>query len=125
MLPGAPPVSNMFKQAIVLRTDLDMGKGKLVAQGSHASVGAYLRTAKQKPQWAEAWIMEGTKKIVLKVGSKEALVQLFEEARRELPAVLITDAGHTQVEPGTITAMAAGPAPEPEIDKIFSRYKLL
>ncbi len=115
----------MFKQAIVLRTDLNMGKGKMVAQGSHASLAAYLRAAKQKPQWAEAWLAEGMKKIVLRVGSKEALVQLFEEARRELPAALITDAGHTQVEPGTLTAMAAGPAPEPEIDKFFSRYRLL
>jgi len=115
----------MFKQAIVLRTDLGMGKGKLVAQGSHASLGAHIRTSKQKPQWAEQWLAEGMKKIVLRVESKEALIQLFEEARRELPAVLITDAGHTQVEPGTLTAMAAGPAPEPEIDKIFSKYKLL
>ena len=115
----------MFKQAIVLRTDLNMGKGKMVAQGSHASVEAYLRTLKQKPQWAQGWLSEGTKKIVLKVDSKEALARLFEEVRRELPAVLITDAGHTQVEPGTLTAMAAGPAPEPEIDKFFLKYRLL
>ena len=115
----------MFKQAIVLRTDLNMGKGKMVAQGSHASLEAYLRTLKQKPQWTEGWLAEGTKKIVLKVNSKEELVQLFEGVRRELPAVLITDAGHTQVEPGTLTAMAVGPAPEPEIDKFLSKYKLL
>ena len=115
----------MFKQAIIIRTDLNMGKGKMVAQGSHASLEAYFRTLKQKPQWAEAWLAEGTKKIVLRVETKEALTLLFEEARRELPAVLISDAGHTQVEPGTLTAMAAGPAPEPEIDKIFSKYKLL
>ena len=115
----------MFKQAIVVRTDLNMGKGKMIAQGSHASLEAFLRTSKQKPQWADGWLAEGTKKIVLKVDSKEALTQLFEDARRELPAVLITDAGRTQVEPGTLTAMAAGPAPEPEIDKIFSKYKLL
>ena len=115
----------MFKQVIVLRSDLKMGKGKLVAQGSHASIEAYLRTAKQKPDWATLWLAEGMKKIVLKVNSKEELVQLFENTRRELPATLIQDAGHTQVEPGTITALGVGPAPEPELDKFISKYKLL
>ena len=115
----------MFKQVIVLRTDLNMGKGKLVAQGSHASIEAYLRTAKQKPEWAKLWLAEGMKKIVLKVESKEILTQLFEEARRELPVTLIQDAGHTQVEPGTVTALGIGPAPELELDKFISKYKLL
>lgn len=115
----------MLKQAIVLRTDLKMGKGKMVAQGSHASVEAYLRTCIRNPKWAELWLKEGMKKIVLKVDSKEALVALFEEAKHVLPAALITDAGHTQLEPGTMTALGVGPAPEPEIDKIFSKYGLL
>ena len=35
----------MFKQAIVVRTDLGMGKGKLVAQCSHASLEAFLKTS--------------------------------------------------------------------------------
>ncbi len=102
-----------------------MGKGKLVAQGSHASIEAYLRTAKQKPEWTTRWLAEGMKKIVLKAESKEMLIQLFEEARRELPVTLIQDAGHTQVEPGTITALGIGPAPEVELDKFISKYKLL
>ena len=115
----------MMKQAIVLRTDLGMGRGKLVAQGAHASIEAYLRTAKKKPDWATLWLAEGMKKIVLKAASKEELTGLFEDARRTLPAALITDAGHTQVEPGTLTAVGVGPAPEIEIDKFFSKKKLL
>ena len=115
----------MFKQAIVLRTDLKMGKGKLVAQGSHASIEAYLRTAKKKPEWATMWIAEGMKKIVLRVESKEELTALFNELKNQLPSALITDAGHTQVESGTLTALGVGPAPEVEIDKFFSKHKLL
>ncbi|MCK4327193.1 MAG: peptidyl-tRNA hydrolase Pth2 [Candidatus Diapherotrites archaeon] len=115
----------MFKQAIVLRTDLEMGKGKLVAQGAHASIEAYLRTAKKKPEWATLWLAEGMKKIVLRVGSKEELTELFEEVKNLIPSTLITDAGHTQIPPGTLTALGVGPAPEIEIDKFFSKYKLL
>jgi len=115
----------MFKQAIVIRTDLEMGKGKMCAQASHASLEAYIRTAKKKPEWAAPWLAEGMKKIVLKVNSKEELTALFEEVKNLIPSTLITDAGHTQVEPGTLTAMAAGPAPETEINKFFSKYKLL
>jgi peptidyl-tRNA hydrolase len=35
------------KQVIVLRKDLNMRKGKLVAQGAHASMGAILGLCKQ------------------------------------------------------------------------------
>ena len=30
-----------FKQAIVIRSDLDMGRGKLISQATHASLMAY------------------------------------------------------------------------------------
>ena len=32
-----------LKQVIILRTDLDMGKGKLCAQGAHASIESFLK----------------------------------------------------------------------------------
>lgn len=108
-----------------MRTDLDMGKGKMVAQGSHASVEAFLDCQRKHPDWVDRWLGEGQKKIVLKVDSKEALTMLFEEVKRLLPAKLVTDAGHTQLEPGTVTCLGIGPAPETELDRFVSRYKLL
>ena len=30
----------MYKQVIILRGDIDAGKGKLIAHGSHAAIGA-------------------------------------------------------------------------------------
>ena len=114
-----------MKQAIVLRTDLEMGKGKMVAQGSHASLEAFLLTQKRMPDWAELWIAEGQKKIVLKVNSEQALRDLYEEVKGEIPSVLIVDAGYTQVKPGTVTSLGIGPAPEPTLDKYISNYKLL
>ncbi|MEZ0345513.1 MAG: peptidyl-tRNA hydrolase Pth2 [Infirmifilum sp.] len=114
------------KQVIVIRRDLNMGKGKLVAQGAHAAVSAYLEAEKQRPEWCKAWIESGQKKIVVRVDSLEELLRIYEEAKRsELPVVLITDMGLTQLEPGTVTALGIGPAPASLIDRITGKLKLL
>ncbi len=115
----------MFKQVIILRTDLGMGKGKLVAQGAHASIEAFIRTQRKHPDWAELWHKEGMKKIVLKVDSERALIDIFQEMKDELPAAMIMDAGHTQIPSGSKTAVAIGPAPEMDIDVFVSKYRLL
>jgi len=112
-----------MKQAIILRTDLKMGKGKLVAQGSHASLTAFQKAGRMARKF---WIYTGQKKIVLKVSSEKELLELYEKARsKKLPHALIRDAGHTQLEPGTITALAIGPADDKKIDELVSHLKLL
>ncbi len=115
----------MYKQVIILRTDLGMGKGKLVAQGSHASIEAFLKTTKKNPELANAWHSEGMKKIVLKVNSEKDLLELFEEAKLNFSAALIIDAGHTQIPSGSKTAVGIGPALEQDLDQLISKYKLL
>ncbi|MFH1403113.1 MAG: peptidyl-tRNA hydrolase Pth2 [Candidatus Altiarchaeota archaeon] len=110
-----------MKQAIVVRTDLGMGKGKLAAQASHASLTAADRSPHRKE-----WVSEGQKKTVLKVSGEEELIRILQEAKDYgLPTALIEDAGHTQVEAGTKTCVGIGPAPEEEIDKVTGRLKLL
>ena len=52
----------MLKQAIVIRTDLGMGKGKIAAQASHASVEGYIESAISNPKKAEEWWRDGQKK---------------------------------------------------------------
>ena len=114
-----------LKQAIIVRGDLDMGKGKIAAQVSHASLSAF-RKAELSEKWvARQWEAEGQKKVVLKVGSEGELLQLYEQMKREIPCSLIRDAGHTQVEPGTVTCFGAGPAEESKIDKYTKELKLL
>lgn len=110
------------KQAILIRQDLKLPKGKAVSQGSHAAVEAVWRSKKAD---IEAWRSEGMAKIVLKVDDEKALfvyVQLAKDAG--LATAVITDAGRTVVEPGTITAAAIGPAPEEKIDAIVGKLKL-
>ena len=112
-----------MKQAIVVRTDLDMGKGKIATQVAHASIGAFV---KSKGKDKEAWLRDGMKKIVLKVSSEKELASVHRKARSlKLPSDLVSDAGRTQLAPGTKTAVGIGPASEEKIDKITGKMKLL
>ena len=113
-----------LKQILVIRNDLKMGKGKIAAQASHASISAFLKIMKKETAWCNGWL-DHQKKIVLKVESLEEMLKLFETVKKEFPAALIKDAGHTQVEPGTITALGIGPVPENKIDKYIKHLKLL
>jgi len=115
-----------MKQAIVVRTDLKMGKGKVAAQAAHASLSAAEATRERKPRWYEEWREEGQAKIVLKVESEEELRELLQKARSAgLPASLVEDRGLTQVEPGSVTCLGIGPAPDAQIDGITGKLKLL
>jgi len=99
-----------------------MGCGKCCAQASHASVAVL---DKVDDDVVDEWKSMGMKKIVLKIANTEELVKLFEKAKREIPCALITDAGHTQVEPGSKTCFAAGPVEESKGAKYFKDLKLL
>jgi len=115
-----------YKQAIVVRQDLKMSKGKTAAQVAHASVSSYLSAARARPIWAEAWLEEGQKKVVLKAPSLSEVLELKERADRErVPNALIQDAGLTELEPGTVTCLGIGPAPSEDIDCITGKLKLL
>lgn len=112
-----------MKQAIVIRTDLKMEKGKIASQCAHASVSAFLEADKKK---SDAWLKQGMKKIVLKVENEKELLSMCRKAKAEkLPCVIITDAGMTQIEPGTLTALGIGPDVDEKIDKVTNKLKLL
>jgi PTH2 family peptidyl-tRNA hydrolase len=50
-----------YKQVIVIRKDLKMGPGKMVSQGSHASLCAFLNSDNKI---RDLWLKDGAKKIV-------------------------------------------------------------
>ena len=115
-----------MKQAIVVRTDLKMGKGKVAAQVAHASLAAAEAAQQKRPAWYSGWKEGGQAKIVLKVGSLEALEDLFRKAKSAgLPASMVEDRGLTQVDPGTVTCLGVGPGPDVEVDGVTGKLKLL
>ena len=114
-----------MKQVVVVRTDLDMGKGKIAAQVGHACVLGAEHVRKSNPEWFSVW-WEGQEKVELKVANLKELDQVKKDAIEfGMPWSEVTDAGHTQIAPGTTTCISIGPAPEEKIDKITGDLKLL
>lgn len=111
-----------MKQAIVARTDLGMSTGKLAAQVAHASLTAYERADDQARR---EWKQGGGKKVVLKGPDERTLFELKEQADAAgLPTAIVRDAGHTQLEPGTVTALAVGPAGDDAVDAVTGDLSL-
>jgi PTH2 family peptidyl-tRNA hydrolase len=115
-----------IKQVIIVRTDIDMGKGKLAAQVAHASLMSYFEAEKKDSAIVNAWLKAGEKKIVLKGESETVLRKLHDAFKfKEVPCALVTDAGLTELPPGTVTALGIGPWKSKEIDVFTSALKLL
>lgn len=130
-----------------MRTDLNMRRGKQIAQGAHASLGvilAMMNSRYEQPFGAlqptevkelylfnntpiEKWINGIFTKIGLRIGSEKELLELYEQAKNaKLPTILITDNGITEFNGvPTKTCIAIGPGYEKDIDKITSHLKLL
>jgi len=114
-----------YKQVIIVRADIEMSHGKACAQAAHASLSAWETAVEKHKKWAKEWKEGGQKKVVVCAESEEELLELYGKARKaKLPCSLISDAGLTELEPGTKTAAAIGPAPEEEVDKITRHLRL-
>ena len=112
-----------MKQVILMRDDLKLPKGKMAAQAAHAAVEAVLRSDKDK---VKRWRNEGMMKIVLKVKDEKELYKYKSVAEAfMLTTAVITDAGRTVVEPGTVTCMAIGPDEDIAIDKVTGELKIV
>ena len=134
------------KQVIIIRTDTEpkMRKGKMIAQGAHASMkvifdqmAGNIFNSPQGDIWSKSfafpvgsatdkWVNGVFKKVVVGA-TKNELVKCYQEARRkEIPCSLIEDKGLTEFGGEvTITACAIGPAFPEDIDPITKHLKLL
>lgn len=131
------------KQVIVLRKDLKMTKGKMIAQGSHASLGVIFAMMGKVPKPSgdgydmilsvddnsdiKEWLENIFTKVCVYVESEEELIDLYNKAvGNKIPACLITDRGLTMFKGvPTKTALAIGPFKSEEIDKITGKLRLL
>jgi PTH2 family peptidyl-tRNA hydrolase len=134
-------MSDIVKQVIVLRKDLNMRKGKMVAQGAHASMAVLLNRGDIESNITEdnksyvielnddiqEWLTGRFTKICVSVNSVEHLLLVHNAAEQAgIPCSLIQDAGLTEFDGvPTFTAVAIGPAKASKIDKITGELKLL
>lgn len=134
-----------IKQVIVMRTDLNMRKGKMIAQGAHASIafltdhgqnvhsyypgdGSHRYTLEvELTDDQMRWINGIFKKICVRVDSEKELLDICEAASEAgLTVNLIQDAGLTEFGGVlTYTCCAIGPNDSEVIDKITGELKLL
>ena len=124
------------KQVVVLRTDLNMRKGKMAAQAAHASLKVFFDrrlgadpSRLEVPLWPEAveWAGGRFTKIVVGCGSEAELRELEARAvQAGLPCALVVDAGATEFHGvPTPTALAIGPAKSEALEPLTGTLKLL
>lgn len=124
------------KQVIVVRTDLNMRKGKLASQVAHAAMKFILDNNESdrgdklmvslSPDEA-TWCLERFTKVVCQIDSQEGLEQLILRAKLEgIDVYPIIDAGKTEFhDVPTLTCASFGPCQADDIDKITGDLKLL
>jgi PTH2 family peptidyl-tRNA hydrolase len=123
-----------------MRKDLGMRKGKMIAQGAHASLAAILNQGSWghgPDNWATltihaddrmfAWLSGNFKKVCVYVNSEEELLALYQKAKDlGIITALITDAGLTEFNGiPTNTCIAVGPDFENKIDMVTGGLPLL
>ncbi|MCL4342831.1 MAG: peptidyl-tRNA hydrolase Pth2 [Candidatus Thermoplasmatota archaeon] len=115
-----------YKMVIVVRKDLDLGRGKIAAQVAHAAVHCALHAEKNDKSVFRQWNEQGGKKIVVRVDSLDDIYRLKDQAdKKGITNSLITDAGKTQVEPDTVTCLGLGPAEASLLDEMTGGLSLL
>lgn len=134
--------NSAVKQVIIIRKDLNMRKGKIVAQACHASMEAFLHFFNKKNQndkilytanieknsILDKWLNGIYTKICLYVNSEKELVSIYEtiKSNTNIPCCLIEDCGLTEFhEVKTKTCVGIGPYWSDEIDKYTHSLKLL
>ncbi len=122
------------KQVIVMRKDLNMRKGKIAAQASHASLGAILGLCQQDgdrlildmDERTKPWLTGRFKKICVYVNGEAELLEVYEQAKTAgLIVSLIKDAGLTEFNGvATITCIGVGPDRSDRIDAVTGKLPL-
>lgn len=118
------------KQVIVIRNDLGMRKGKMIAQGAHASMLWLIKRIKNNEPFSveeEEWVNGKFTKICVRVNSVEELHSVYNRAKEAgLTTELVTDCGLTEFHGNpTDTCLCIGPHEAEKIDAITKNLSLL
>jgi PTH2 family peptidyl-tRNA hydrolase len=130
------PEPRAAKQVIVMRKDLGMRKGKMIAQGAHASLKVLVDAGQVSDDAmvialdaaTRDWLVSGRfTKVCVSVDSEAALDAIVANARAaNVPCALIVDSGRTEFHGvPTKTCCAVGPAWADAVDAITGALPLL
>jgi peptidyl-tRNA hydrolase, PTH2 family len=112
-----------LKLMLCVRTDLGMSVGKIAAQVGH---GVHSVCREGSVKLLSRWEASTSAKIVVELDSLSTLFDIKAKAEaKQIPVYLVTDAGRTEIEPGTVTVMAIGPGTSEQLKDITGSLKLL
>lgn len=115
-----------LKMWLAVRQDINMSKGKLAAQAGHAYGDLYLAAALHIPEVFQTYRDHATPKITVKAKNAEAIQRIVVEcASANICCETVRDAGRSELEPGTVTVAAFGPAYYDELPKFLQRLQVM
>eukprot|EP00927_Polykrikos_kofoidii_P060659 TRINITY_DN55597_c0_g1_i1.p1 TRINITY_DN55597_c0_g1~~TRINITY_DN55597_c0_g1_i1.p1 ORF type:complete len:215 (-),score=40.23 TRINITY_DN55597_c0_g1_i1:287-931(-) len=110
------------KLAVVLRKDLKMSAGKAAAQVGHAVLAAANDVS---PERRRMWVNDGERIIVLQAGTDADIDDLRSAAQKARVRVnVVVDAGLTEVDVDSLTALAVGPDDASRVDLVTGSLAL-
>lgn len=114
-----------MKQIIIMRKDLNMRKGKMVAQGAHASNKIILDYPLDSR--VKEWLKGAFTKICVSVDSEDELLLVYGKAKlQNIPCSIIEDSGLTEFNGvPTLTCCCIGPETDEVLNPITGHLKLL
>ena len=113
-----------YKLGLIIRSDINMSKGKTIAQAGHAIVDATVKAYTRTTIFYK-WQSTGETIIAVKANEKtlHAIIKIAE--KKGIHCGVVCDAGKTEVAPDTITVGYVGPDTDKKIDKLIGQLKLL
>ena len=108
--------------ALIVRTDLGMTRGKIVAQTAHAAVEVALKA--RGTAMFERWRQAGSRKILLIADDLDTLDHISSKVAHGIVSHMVKDAGHTEIPPGTYTVLGLL-GPRNSIDILTENLALL
>lgn len=123
------------KMVVVMRKDLNMRRGKQIAQSCHASLAIFTNMLSESggnwtidiPTVMGEWLKDSFTKICVYVNSEKELFDIYDKAKASgMLCSIIQDAGRTEFNGvPTYTCCAIGPDYIDKIDEITGRLPLL
>lgn len=110
--------------SIIVRDDLKMSKGKMMAQCVHSIMMLYEKADKMK---IEKWQNMYGEKVVILRANKQKIKQLQKEGIQEygIESFWVVDAGRTEVQEGTETVCIFEPTKSKYIQQLTRGLKLM